>query len=119
MTDPVVILLPLAPSTNGLFAGQKRRYRSPEYKSWVTEAGWDLASQRPRKCHGKVSLAFEVREPPTRRHEDLSNRLKAAEDLLVEHGIIEGDSQHYVRRITLEWSDQVKGIRVTIVAMEN
>jgi Holliday junction resolvase RusA-like endonuclease len=117
MSDPVIITLPLPPSVNGLFAGMQRRHLSPEYKAWRIEAGYELNLQRPRKCLGKVALAFEVREPPTRRAEDLSNRLKACEDLLVSHGIIEGDSQHFVRHIELDWA-LIEGIRITITAWE-
>ena len=114
-----VIELPIPPSLNHLFAGQKRRYRSPEYEAWITEAGYLLNRQKPAKCLGRVSLVFEVEEPKTKRRQDLSNRcLKAAEDLLVSHGIIEGDDQRFVRKITLEWSPSVTGIRVTITALD-
>jgi crossover junction endodeoxyribonuclease RusA len=114
MFDPVVILLPLAPSVNGLFAGIGRRYVSGKYKAWRVHAGYVLNCQRPRKCLGRVALAIEVAEPPTKRATDLSNFLKASEDLLVAHGIIEGDSQHYVREITMQWSDSVDGIKIAI-----
>jgi Holliday junction resolvase RusA-like endonuclease len=115
MSDPVVILLPTPPSTNHLFAGAgKRRWRSPEYEAWILEAGHQLNRQHPSQVKGMVSLLIEVREPPTKRHEDLGNKEKALTDLLVTHGIIEGDSQHFVRRIVFEWSSQVEGARITI-----
>lgn len=108
------ICLPLSPTTNHLFAGRGRRYRSQEYEAWITEAGLELKRQRPSPCHGRVSLSFEVEEPKTARRQDISNRLKAAEDLLVSHRIIQGDDQRFVRKITLEWSAAITGIRITI-----
>lgn len=119
MSDPVVILLPLPTSVNAMFAdGRTRRVQSKKYKAWITEAGWDLARQRPCKCPGRVALLIEVREPPTRRAEDLDNRTKAVLDLLVEHRVIADDSQHIIRRIVLEWSGQVEGVRITIEPWE-
>ena len=114
-----VILLPLPPTSNNLFAGNgRRRYRTKEYDAWIKEAGVLLATQRPLKWLGKVSMLIEVREPPTMRAEDCCNREKATTDLLVKHGIIEGDSQHFVRRVIIQWANDIKGIRVTIERME-
>jgi Holliday junction resolvase RusA-like endonuclease len=113
MLEPTVLTLPLPPSTNKLFPGRARRHHSPEYEAWIVDAGWELKRQRPRPVLGRVSLTIEVREPPTKRVEDLSNRLKALEDLLVTHGIIQGDSQRYVRRIVLEWAP-IDGVRITV-----
>ena len=109
-----VICLPLPPSVNGLFAGQKRRYRSKPYETWIVSAGWELKRQRPVPVPGKVHLAMEVAEPKTQRLTDLDNRWKAVSDLLVTHGIIEGDDQRFVRRIVLEWSSAISGVRITI-----
>ena len=110
----VVISLPMPPTTNNLFAGNgRRRYRTAEYKAWAIEAGLELNRQGPFKTLGRVSILIEVGEPKTQRQMDLANREKAAIDLLVEHGIIEGDSQRYLRRITMEWAD-IDGIRLTI-----
>ena len=109
-----VVLLPMPPTTNNLFAGNgRRRYRTPEYIAWVKEAGQELMCQRPPKVTGEVSLLIEVAEPKTKRHMDLANREKAAVDLLVEHGIIEGDDQRYVRRIMMQWAD-IDGVRITV-----
>lgn len=108
-----VICLPMAPSTNHLFAGQKRRYRSPEYEAWIVEAGWELKRQKPVSVAGRVSLLIEVAEPKTKRAQDVTNRIKAVEDLLVSHGVIQGDDQRYVRRVTAEWAD-IDGIRITV-----
>ncbi len=109
-----VILLPMPPTTNNLFAGNgRRRYRTEKYVAWTQEAGWELARQRPAPVLGKVSLLIEVGEPKTERQMDLANREKATVDLLVEHRIIQGDSQRYVRRLAMEWAD-IDGVRITI-----
>ena len=107
-----VITLPTPPSTNGLFSGTTRRHRSPKYDEWITEAGWELKRQRPTPVPGAVCLHLEVKEPTVRRR-DLSNYFKSVEDLLVTHGVIEGDDQRFVRRIIMEWAD-IDGARITI-----
>ena len=113
-----VLTLPLPPSSNHLFAGKSHRYRSPEYDAWRTDAGWELARQRPPHIVGRVSILIEVAEPKTKRAQDVDNRTKALIDLLVTHGIIQGDDQRYVRRVTAEWSDLPDGVRVTITPLD-
>ena len=115
----VVITTSMPPSTNHLFAGAgKRRWRSSEYEAWITEAGYELNRQHPVSVAGKVSLRIEVQEPTGKRTFDLSNRCKAIEDLLVSHRIIEGDDSRYVRRIILDWSVDIIGVRITIDPIE-
>ena len=109
-----MICLPMCPTANNLFAGNgKRRYRTKEYKSWAKEAGWILASQRPAKSIGAVSVLIEVSLRESTDSWDLANREKATLDLLVEHKVIQGDNRPYVRKLAMEWAD-VDGIRVTI-----
>lgn len=110
-----VIHLPLCPSTNHLFAGNgARRYRTPEYNAWILEAGLQLNRQKPVPVKGKVRLLIEVEEPKTARATDVTNRIKAGEDILVRHGLIEGDDQRYVRSVTAEWCPDIEGMRITI-----
>jgi Holliday junction resolvase RusA-like endonuclease len=110
-----VICLDLPPSTNNLFAtgATGRRFKSAEYTDWIEEAGWRLNAQRPRPIAGKVALLIDVEEPKTKIRQDCTNRVKAVEDLLVSHGIIEGDDQRYVREVTVRWAP-VEGVRVTV-----
>jgi len=116
MTE-TVITLSMPPSTNNLFlngrGGAAGRPRSPEYRAWAKEAGWALASQRPRAVPGRVVLLIEIEEPKTKHRQDCTNRIKAVEDLLVDHGVIEGDDQRFVRAVTVRWAD-VAGVRVTV-----
>lgn len=115
----VILTIPKPPSTNNLFIGSgKRRIRSPGYRAWAEAAGWELQRQRPSKTVGPVSLFYEIQEPATKRRTDLGNYEKAATDLLVTHELIEADDQFTVRRITMEWSSDVVGARVTIKPCE-
>lgn len=108
------LLLPFPPSTNNLFFTTKYgRARTQRYDSWIMEAGNEILRQRPKKVAGPVMLAFEFQEKD-RRPRDISNLIKAPEDLLVKHGIIEKDDNSIVRGISAKWSDEVEGCRVTI-----
>src|SRR5262245_45045193 len=87
------IALPLPPSVNHLWrSGRGRVYRSPKYLAWIQEAGWDLATQRPKPVMGPVSISIAAGRPDGRRR-DLDNAsFKAVLDLLVVHRILQDDS---------------------------
>lgn len=112
MTEPLTLVFPMPPSTNRLFANvaRKGRVRSRVYSDWSTEAGWALKAQPRHSFPGDVELLFRI--GPRDRRSDCTNRIKAAEDLLVEHGIVADD--RFVVRATIEWADDVKGCEVTI-----
>lgn len=116
MTQAITIALPKPPSTNNLFVNVPRRGRviSNEYDAWREAAGWDLVSARPGKIKGQVSVEIAVEDKGNR---DLDNCSKAILDLLVTHGVIEGDSRKYVRNINLHWED-IEGVRITVKAEE-
>src|SRR5215467_11261342 len=86
--------LPAPPSTNNLFlniGGSGGRIKSPGYRSWIKEAGWQLRIAHPVKIMStvavSVSLGLASRRP------DVDNCLKALLDLLVAHQVIEDDAQ--------------------------
>lgn len=112
-----VIELPFPPSTNGLFVnGSKGRFRSQQYEDWIMEAGWELARQRPAKVAGPVVLFFHFQDNrKPKRPRDVTNLIKAPEDLLVKHGIIEADDNTIVRGVEAYWDDTVTGLRIVIV----
>ncbi len=58
-----------------------------------------------------VSVSYRFGQPNKKRR-DLDNLLKAPNDLLVEHGIIEDDS--LIHRISAEWGDGFVGVEVEI-----
>jgi crossover junction endodeoxyribonuclease RusA len=112
--------LPFPPSTNHLFINIKHgRVRSQKYDSWIQEAGCEIMRQRPKKIAGPVILLFEFQEGRDKRKRDISNLVKAPEDLLVKHGIIEADDGSIVREIRCKWVTDVEGVRVTVASFFN
>lgn len=113
-----VIELPFPPSVNNLFInGKHGRFRSQRYDSWIMEAGNEILRQRPSKVAGPVALRFEFQEGRDKRKRDVTNLIKAPEDLLVKHQIIEADDGSIVREVNACWSAEVVGVRVTIRPM--
>lgn len=94
--------LPVPPSTNNLYvnAGKKGRVKSKPYKAWLEATGWELKIQRPPMLPRKARLRVSC---PRNNRRDLSNHLKAIEDLLVEHRIISDD--RHVEHIEIYWHD--------------
>lgn len=112
--------LPFPPSVNNLFMnGKHGRFRSQRYDSWIQEAGAEIMRQRPKKVAGPVILLFEFQEGQDKRKRDISNLVKAPEDLLVKHGIIEADDGSIVREIRCKWAPDVEGVRVTVASFFN
>lgn len=110
-----VINLPFPPSVNNLFInGKNGRFRSQRYDSWIMEAGNEILRQRPAKVAGPVILIFEFQEGRDKRKRDISNLIKAPEDLLVKYGIIEADDGSIVREIKVKWNADIEGARVTV-----
>jgi crossover junction endodeoxyribonuclease RusA len=114
----IVLTLPFPPSTNNLFINTSRgRIRSSKYDEWATEAGWELKRQRPPKVAGPVFLTFYFQDNRDKRKRDITNLLKAPEDLLVKHGVIEADDNTIVREVRASWSECVKGVEITIIPL--
>lgn len=113
----ITLTLPFPPSVNNLFinAGRKR-IRSPGYRAWADEAGYQLNTQHPRTIKGPVTLRYEFQEGQDNRRRDIDNLAKPVNDLLVTHGVIEADDNRIVRAIDLRWSREVVGVRVTVEA---
>ena len=59
--------------------------------------------QRQKGIAGPVEIELLLGKPATNRKRDISNLIKAPEDLLVRMGLIEDDS--LVRRCTVGWAD--------------
>ena len=115
----IVLTLPFPPSTNNLFINTSRgRIRSSKYDEWATEAGWELARQRPAKAIGPVSILFEFQSNRDKRKRDITNLLKAPEDLLVKFKVIEADDNTIVQAISAGWSASVKGVQITITPLQ-
>lgn len=117
--DSVRLVFPFPPSTNGLFINVRGagRVRSPGYRKWAADAGWRLQAQRPPKIKGPVNITVLLC-PPNKRRADADNRLKAPLDLLVTHGVIEGDDSRYVRSVTARWVDEGEPCSVIVESVK-
>jgi Holliday junction resolvase RusA-like endonuclease len=110
----VTINLPMPPTANNLFVGAgRRRIKSAAYRAWEDRAGWELLRQHPPRIKGPVSVLIEVSLQESTDTWDLCNREKATMDLLVTHGVIQGDHRPIVRDFSMRWA-MVKGVRVTL-----
>jgi Holliday junction resolvase RusA-like endonuclease len=110
---PVIIDLPTPPSVNALYRNVPGhgRVKTERYRTWAAAAGWEIARQRPGKVRGRYAIRLTVERTDNRRR-DLANLIKAAEDLLVTHDVIEDDS--LCQEIHMAWSRSVTGCRVEI-----
>ena len=119
LSNSVVVTLPFPVSVNAMYSnGKSGRFKSPRYEAWLIEAGYALMVQRPARIKGPVTLSYEVQDGSDGRRRDIGNLEKGPTDLLVAHGIIEGDHDQIVREINLRWCRNVSGIRVTIIPIE-
>lgn len=85
--------LPIPPSLNNAYANSKDgrgRFPSKQHKEWKIAAGWLLKQSVRPKITGPYRFTILL---PENMRGDCSNRLKLAEDLLVEHGITPDDSK--------------------------
>jgi Holliday junction resolvase RusA-like endonuclease len=106
-----LISLPTPPSTNNLYSNRKAggRHKTRAYRQWCNDAGWEVKSQHPAPVHGKYKFFLTV--PKIRG--DVSNRVKAAEDLLVSLGLID-DDRHCVL-VTAAIDEELNGHAVISV----
>lgn len=114
---PVILTLPFPPSVNSMFgqAPGQQRYPSAAYKKWQNAADWTILTKRPPRVPGPVHILFEFQDG--NRQRDVSNHIKAPEDTLVKHNIIDGDHNKVVRHIEAKWTDEVEGVRITITPL--
>ncbi len=92
MSEPVRLTLPVPPSTNNLYRSGPR-YKTNEYRAWITEATYGLMVQGMRNTlrglpRGRYRV--EIAAPFSRRR-DLDN-IKAIMDLLVSCAVLPNDN---------------------------
>lgn len=112
MSNAIVIELQSAPpSLNNIYANVpgKGRVKSARYRTWQAAAGWDVKAAKVGLVEGLVRLDLTVKKP--RNRSDISNRVKAVEDLLVNMGVLIDDSQ--IMEVRARWGDVV-GARVEL-----
>ena len=98
-------------------AAGKGRVPTPRYKAWQTEALWMLKAQKPQPIKGEVSIYVGL-VAPDKRARDAGNCDKAIGDILVKAGLIEDDSNKYVRRLSYEWRNEGPACSVLIQQYE-
>lgn len=118
MSEPTPIRLPYPPSANGLWRNVNgTTLIARRYRAWRKEAMAVLMIQRPAKIPGAYRMTMIATRPDNRRR-DLSNLLKATEDLLTAAGVIKDDS--LAQSILLAWStsapDRNGGVSITLEA---
>lgn len=108
--------LPIPPSVNAMFANLpgRGRIKTSAYKSWITEAGWEVLRAKPKLIKGRVMMAIYAGKTDNRRR-DLDNLIKSVSDLMVSHGVIEDDSK--VWDIRARWEPGLEGLTVTVEAL--
>lgn len=105
--------LPLPISTNALYFNLPNggRSKTARYKAWVHDAAMILLCQKARPVAGPVRIHIQVSEKSKC---DIDNAAKCVLDALVARGVIEDDRKKFVRGVSLEWSTETEGMRVTI-----
>jgi len=93
------------------------RVKTDKYKDWLIKAGLIVNSQLKTndRIEGPYGLRLRAYRPDKRRR-DLSNLLKATEDLLVALGVVEDDS--LCQSIEAEWAGEktAEGIKVWLIS---
>jgi len=98
----ITLTLPIPPSTNNLYEnGRRGRYRSQKYDAWIEEAIYSLGQQKIRDVI-IGAFAMQIRVPMNLRG-DITNRIKAPEDFLVNQGLIPDD--RYAFKVSIERGD--------------
>lgn len=113
----VIRLNHVPPSANNLFANvaKRGRIKTAEYRAWLESAGWNLKTARTTKWAIPVNLSIVIGK--LRSNADISNRIKACEDLLVLHGIIPDDSIQWVKGVRIEMAEvPFEGVEIEITA---
>jgi Holliday junction resolvase RusA-like endonuclease len=121
MGDMISLWLPFPPSTNGLYSGKARRFKSERYKEWIVQASLALSEQYyvPITSKKPIQITFTLARPD-KRIRDEQNYAKATTDFLVARGVILDD--RYIGRTITEWADMVgksvgSGVEVEIVTL--
>jgi len=102
------------PSVNQIWRSVRgRNILSAEARQWRETAKNELLSQHVLPVNGQVEVEIVLRSPFNRPF-DPDNRIKAVLDLLVENGIIDGDGDSVLKRITVSVGEDFQGATVTI-----
>lgn len=112
-----MLRMPFPPATNNLFKNLRNggRAKTKRYADWAKQAGWQVKAQKPPRIEGPFSLDIVV-DRPDKRKRDISNLIKALEDVLVDTGVVEDDS--HCQEISIRWSETEDGPLILIHATD-
>lgn len=101
MTSEQSVAVPMPPSTNTLFINipGRGRVKNGKYRAWQLEA-IPILKTNLEPVQGAVKMHYHLTLGTSFRG-DISNRIKALEDAVVEAGIIEGDTHRIVSEILI------------------
>lgn len=100
------------PSVNHLFTNVPGRGRVPSkhYLAWRKAAGWDYNGVG--SVSGRYSMVITLDQTKVRKNSDITNRIKAVEDMCVIHQIVEDDS--LCQELTIRYGQCPKSLRVEV-----
>lgn len=116
MNNTAIIVLPFPPSVNGLYAGKARRYKSPRYKAWLSEAEFAFFQQNTPSFAEPVSVHMKFGRPD-KRVRDVANYEKATSDFLVNSGVLSDDS--LIEDNRQSWCEGINGVQIEITPLES
>jgi hypothetical protein len=106
--------VPIAPTTNNLYDNTPYgRRKSLGYRKWLVEAGWRVREQKVRAVPG-TRWALTIAAPINMRR-DISNVIKATEDLIVELQLIPDD--RFIDSLHVMRTTEGKEMYVTLRAL--
>lgn len=90
--------IPVPPPLSQLFVNHKAlgRKKSERYKTWIRAAQNEMLAQQCRPFESPCILTVCL---PEGMRGDLSNRIKAPEDLMVKCGVLPDDNTKFVREV--------------------
>lgn len=95
------VVVPVPPSTNNLFPGKARRFKSKEYKDWLKVALpiiRNLKSPKLYPCEIYIRCGVKLDS-----RSDIANREKAVTDACVTAEVIPGDSIKYISDVVIRY----------------
>lgn len=114
----VGLRLPPPISTNAIWRAYVRKghatnIKSKEYRAWITIAGQELEAQRPGCVPGAYGLRIAV---PSKCRIDLDNCCKGVIDLIVLHGVVEGDGPKHLQKLEVYRGSDPEAMQIQIIS---
>lgn len=95
-----------------------RQYKTRMYVNWLKQSQAEILLQKSPKHTECVDILIRIPRAGVRASSDASNRIKAAEDLLVSMQVIPDDRMKYVNSSKAEFADDIDRTEIIITAVE-